>query len=377
MIGARRALRRGASIDVIASTFAFASLLACGDPLPDTASRRGDHVDYAWEATLTPCAGTALAMDRFVPFVRDQLGLDPAARELIPYTWLTHDEYHAWAPDFDRPTGGYFDGTAAYGAEPAIFHELVHAVDSPALGGRRFFVEGLAVAFDPALDGGSRYSRGDPRPYLTVTYTDDLDEVRKLYAAGGAFVAYLISRHGAARFLALHDRLGLGASEARIRKVFADVYERELDLEVEAFLGDACPDDASETPRPFACAGEAIAWATESTWFDARAITCEAAEAVGGHGDSDGESLVRVAVTVEIPEAGAYELRAFGDGHVRAILASCGRCPWLADDVVIQAAPTIVGLEAGRHALVYRGEARAVSLAGVQIVRAPEHDEAP
>lgn len=358
-------------------SFAFAlafALFGCDDaPLPDTESQAGDLLTYAWDPALTPCGGNVRAMDGFIEDVSDALGVDPRALDPITYTWLLRDDFYAQRPQLDFPGTGVCYGSTAYGADPVVLHELVHAIDAPRGGTRRFFVEGLAVAFDPPIKGGERYARSDPRPFLTTTYDDELDDVYELYQSGGAFVAYLLSRHGAGRFRELQDRLGPRASEARIRRIFGAVYGRELDDEVNDFLGDACPEEASETPRPHACEGEVIPWESPTTWRDGRSLACESESAVGGHGEVS--STVEVAVALDVPESGAYELRAFGDRSATTVLAPCGRCPWLAVDTRLKETPELVRLEAGRHALIYRGEARAVALVGVQIVRAPEHDD--
>ncbi len=352
---------------------AAAAHLACACALPPTDEVHGEHLDYAWEPALTPCAGTIPSMDAFIPFAAAELGLRPEDLPRVTYTWLSEDAYYAQSPDDDFVHTGNFRLAHAYGAAPAILHELAHAIDDGARSGRRFFIEGLAEALTPSLRGGPRYHVADPRPFLTATMADDLDAIAGLYGTGGAFVAYLLAVHGPAPFLDLHRRLGPASTESRIRRVFADVYGNDLDAEVELFLGDACPAGATAVPQPYACAAPTLPWRTPTEFFDTRAIACDDPVTVGGHGDAYASATV--AVTLDVPEDGAYELRALGDRDTRAILASCGPCPWLAHDTAIEPTPAIAHLRAGRHALVYTGDARALALAGAQIVRSPTFDE--
>ncbi|MEZ4450908.1 MAG: hypothetical protein R3B09_15615 [Nannocystaceae bacterium] len=354
---------------ILLAAILLAAATGCQDP--DTEVTQGIFVRYAWEPTLTPCGGAARTMDAFVPFVRGQLGLDPEGQDGISYTWLTQEAYERVEPDRLAPTSGICHGDTAYGIFPVMVHEMVHAVD-PSGGGGRFFIEGMAVAFAPDLAGGDRYRRRDPRPYLTADFTADPETKDNLYQRGGAFVAYLVGRHGPARFLELRDRLSMTASEDRIRRVFADVYGADLDDEVEFFLSDACPDEASELPIPHACEGEAVPWVSAREWRDVRAIDCDDASAVGGIGETF--SQASVAVTLEVPEAGAYELRRFGEPDGAATLVSCGRCAWLAWDRALSAVGQIAALEPGRYALIHRVDAASLGLSGVRILRVPEHD---
>ncbi|MEZ4454683.1 MAG: hypothetical protein R3B09_34850 [Nannocystaceae bacterium] len=340
---------------------------ACEAPIPDFEGRSGEHVVYSWQSGLTPCAGNVAALEAFVVHVSSQLDL--AVPASIEYVWLTREEFEGWLPQWKVTRAGIASGRRCFAIAPLLLHEVVHTVDD--LGGERtFFVEGLANAFALPLSSGPRYPIRDPRPYLTANYVSSTDEVHGIYAYGAGFVAYLLSRRGVARFTEFYGRLGGAASEAKIRRVFAEVYGLDFDVEVDTYLEDpSCPDDAIEVPQPFACAAPTIPWSDPDAWVDARILECGDEAVSGGFGGELGGVVGRV--SVEIPSDGEYWVTRLGDTGGSVRLGPCGPCPWLAEDVAVEATPLRVTLRAGLYAAEY-GAARVDALVGLSILRIRE-----
>lgn len=345
---------------------AVAPIVACA---PEIEVWEGDHLDYEWEPPLQPCDGARERLDAYVPFVADQLGLDQGERSRITYSWLTPESYEAITRS--RPSTGFALYRHAYSMLPLHYHEVVHTVvHQRRFGGLSFLNEGLAVAFDSSdiyfLHADSwgplpRFDRVDPRPYLDHRLSRDGSG---FYPPAGAFVAYLLSRHGPEKVLRLHERLDLAASPERFAEVFADVFGAPLDDEVATYLDDdTCPEEATVVPQPFACAAPVLPWVSPERWQDARAFACLDADADGLHDRRD------ASVSLEIPEDGLYRVDVVGDEWAAALLVPCGRCPWLAEDTYLKPGARVLTLTAGHHAINYDTGILEPGLVGVAITR--------
>ena len=322
----------------------------------------GPHLEYVWDRVFEPCAGTFHSMDGFIPFAAEQLDVDVDALGDLTYLWLTRDEI--------REIPGIVHGGAAIGRHvfmpaPAVRHELVHLLESTRLtfGGPRFLTEGIAVALEERLTDGPRYFRSDPRPYLTQGYLEGFD----FYEPAGAFVAYLLSMYGPGPLFELYERLTLGAADGVFAAVFADVYGRDLDAEVEAYLAaETCPEGASTIPIPYECVAPTIPWERPHRWSYARRLTCDDDDVVGEPGS------MFTAVTLDIPVDGDYEITAAGD-RVHGTLIPCGGCPWLAENAFVR--PRRLHLERGRHALRLWGFDGALTAVSIRLVAEDGPDE--
>jgi hypothetical protein len=343
----------------------LAATSACDDDEVDLDVVHGDHLDYAWEATLRPCAGTAAALDSLVPWVAGQLGLDLDGLARVSYTWLGPEgfivvyngsrpvaEVNGWAPDGE-----------AIAREPALDHEVIHLVDYIAGGVREqhpLLTEGLAVAFDEKLP-----SQLDPRPVI-----DDGDTTA-LYPAGGSLVAYLLGLYGPEPLLELMEAVPGRASGERFREEFAAIYGRPLDEVVDDLLNSTiCPEGALMLPLPRSCSAPTISWEDADTWTHARSLDCSADDV---YGDEDGDAGSQVTLEVETP--GAYVFTSYGDLWQSAALRPCGPCPWLGDRLVANSGERRhVELAAGRYSVTLRGRGDITTLAGAGLQRVDSSD---
>lgn len=347
------------------------------EPDPEIEVIEGEHLDYEWETTREPCVWAASYSDAFVPFAAAQLGLDPDTFAQLTFTSLSYESF--LEVPFTEGTSGIAFASHSYSPSMTHLHEVAHTVvHQRRLGGLSFLTEGVAEALTQGSelivverDAGryARFDRIDPRPYLDHRRRRDGGYY---YRVAGGFVTYLLSRHGPERFFELHEELTYTSSPRRFAEKFAEVYGRDLGDEVALFLDDdTCPEDATEVPQPYLCAAPFVDWATPERWEDSRALTCfEPADYIEATDDERGVSFE---VSLEIPEAGRYRVELFGDTR-SAELLSCGRCPWLAEDIHLTPGALEVDLEAGHHALRYYGDAW-TALVGARLTRVD--DEPP
>ncbi|MEZ4454133.1 MAG: hypothetical protein R3B09_32055 [Nannocystaceae bacterium] len=355
----------------VAFVIALAAASACGDEASDQDIEvwSGEYIDYEWAAGMQPCDSTLESLDAFVPFVAEQLGLDPATFERITYRWETYESYQGHKDH--EGTLGYSSGNHAYSFFSDLLHELVHTVVHQRRdGGLSFLREGFASALDAtsirilvseSWGPRPRYNRVDPRPYIDDTVKDDGGT---FYGPAAAFVAYLLSRHGSEPLFELHAALTWTSSPERFADAFREIYDLDLDHEIEVFLtDDTCPDDATTSPQPFACAAPTVPWTNPNRWEDVRPVICVDGGATGGH------EIPMDSVTVEVPEAGLYRFDFFGEDRSGAILLPCGRCPWLAEDTYLVPGSREVPLAKGLHAITYRAGLTEPSYVGAALSR--------
>ncbi|MEZ4453064.1 MAG: hypothetical protein R3B09_26625 [Nannocystaceae bacterium] len=102
---------------------------ACADPEYEV--ERGEHLVYAWEPELTPCAGNLAHLDALVVHVAAQLDLDVERFDPLGYHWVRHETYRRFFPTLEETTGSARWGDA-YAWHPLLDHEVVHTVvDQP------------------------------------------------------------------------------------------------------------------------------------------------------------------------------------------------------------------------------------------------------
>lgn len=377
----RQRSRMSSASHVHSARFSIAAALglACGpsvdDLLEGTVAWEGEHLTYHASASIEVCEGTPAYVDGFVPFVAGELGIE--APTGLTYVWSDDPELTAAFCDLGGAKQCAKHGVAAT-INPALLHEVVHITASPSgLNRWPFFSEGLAVAYDPFTgDGaGGRYvqvpDEGGPLPDPRSLFTLPGEEFRQAQTSGnyitaGSFVAFLLARHGPAKYVDMVRRLGHTRSMSELREVFLDVYGVALDDEVERFIhGTECTPDAFPV-RVYDCTMPAIPWEDASHWRYAGTLECESGDLVGGISPTNSARTVR-ARTVEIPTSGAYRLHLESDrSDVLVHLGACFGCPWEPRHVVIAAGETAtIELDAGPYhlrVLGQPGEAAALSV---------------
>lgn len=173
----------------------------------DDGNTTGRFIDYHVEDGLQACGQTPAFLNDFVPLLADELGLEIESR--VDYHWVNPDGLAAACPA--GAVGCYLDGQV-YARNPALLHEVVHAVtDQSAMNNLPFFTEGLAVAYDPwsGEGAGPRFvlmskpgePEADPRGFMMLSAYDFS------YHRAGSFVTFLLLRHGPERFVDLSRRL--------------------------------------------------------------------------------------------------------------------------------------------------------------------------
>ncbi|MEZ4453802.1 MAG: hypothetical protein R3B09_30380 [Nannocystaceae bacterium] len=353
---------------------ALASALACS--VPEYEAVDGEHLRFEHDAADRPCAGAVRSLDALVPFFAD--AYHRPTPPPLRYTWIAASEGPSLPFDVADPCAGEVGcsvGSHAFAEGPFDVHELAHVV----YGGLStpFFREGIAVALAPYhLNGdsleilrGPRYPElpSDPRVWMGARADIDVDD-----RTAGAFVSFLLVRHGPDKFADLFDHLGALDSMVRVRAVFRGVYGVELDDEVERFLaGVPCPDEPFPLV-PYECLGPEIPWG-DGRWTLGTRLACDDDAVAGGLSAAGDLDLARRSVTLEVPADGAYELRLTGDPGVGARLGPCFGCPWDAEDVAVDDAQRslTVSLRAGHHYLLLLGAARPVATVGVALEAAP------
>jgi hypothetical protein len=319
---------------------------------------RGEYVTYHLDESLRLCGGTLSHLDEFVGWTAASLGLE--IKDTIHYHWLDSEDFLR-TPCLDSGAGCFHAGRV-YSKKPALPHELVHAVtEQNGMNHARFFVEGIAVALDP-LDGGATGPRyrsipapgeplDDPRAAMTADSTDEVD-----YELAGAFVSYLLLRHGPEKFVAMARQFGPDMDYQAIAAVFADAYGLELDDEVDGFVANGPCDEAWTGVQLHACTGEEVPWGDVS-WQWEVSMDCEDPGVVGGSGLQWDYRSYRFA-TLEIPASGEYEIfTASSSEETKVTLGRCFGCPWQPRDVVLEYSDRrFVELSAGKHFVRITGD---------------------
>ena len=331
----------------------------------------GQYVRYTASEGLHVCAGTPEYTDDFVPFVAGELGIPVPPR--LEYHWLDGEAFDA-SICASQGTVGCALGARSLSLKPALLHELVHNVTSPSGMNRLPFVsEGLASAYDAVATGNAaRYFPTDltvPDPRLQMTLrAREID-----YGRATRFIVFLLVRHGPEKLVAFAQRVELGDSLDAIEDQYRVAYGHELADEVEAYLRGAdlgCDADHFDL-LPYECTSPTVAW-SDGRWVSAAVMDCEADDVVGGDGEHEVSRLR--SVTVDVPEAGLYDVRIYGDEPASARLGRCFGCPWQHADVFFSSdmtAATRTTLEAGTHFVRVTTAVPGAPLIGVTITPVP------
>lgn len=332
----------------VSSALSGVALAAC---LPEYGQIQGERVLYEYSEGLHPCAGTARYVDGLVPFLERQLAVQAPA--LLRFSWIVARDQ--WEP-LGVPAGAQMAaGSHAWAGDPVNVHELTHAITGsmPA----RFFTEGVATAVDslgeglapryPVLDAQLAEPVWDPRATMTATHSSDVN-----YATAAAFVAYLLVRHGPARFHAFYRGLGGPMTMSWLRKQFRRAYGLDLDEEIAGFRRGIPPCDADIYPLSLPeCSGPQVAWDSERRWAHEVSMACDDPGVVGGIGPDWAWPSFH-AVTLEVPTRGYYTL-GLDNVEVTARFGPCFGCPWRADEVLLarEMSERTLLLEPGTHYL--------------------------
>ncbi len=343
-------------------------LAACQDVEAPPGTWVGEYVDYGQSVGLRPCAGTHAYTDGFVPFLAGELGLEPVQST---FRWLDTEGYET--SGCPESSAGCARGSLAQSRDPFYAHEQVHTFGAAyGMNGLSFYTEGLAVAYDWLHDSiGPRYvytpedrPLPDPRPWMTLPRTE-FD-----YGLAGAFVAFLLSRHGPEKFIAVSQRARFGDDLATLERDFAEVYGVELAVEAELFTRnrDLPCDGQVFDLRPYDCSMPEIPWSGD-TWVHAGILECDADDVAGGLGPDRSWPSVR-SVTLTVPTSGMYRLRRYGDEGVAVQLGSCFGCPWAWEDHgASDGAGAPVSLTAGTYFVRVVAASDAAPLVGVVLTR--------
>ena len=319
---------------------------ACGMEL-ELDAWQGEHVLYESSPSLQVCQGTHAWVDKFVPFVAGELGLDVG--RIQHYRWLDESDYTC-SPEII----GCTSGIQASSLRPFLLHELVHTIlyslDFPY---QPFFGEGIAFAFDPwyGENLGIRYlvhkkgaeKLADPRPYMTLGRQD------LSYPLAGSFVMFLLARHDPAKFLTFLRELGTSRDMNIIEGAFRAAYGLELDDEAESFMTGVPCTEQSFGPGLYDCTSPEVPW-TGDAWSFHDVMDCASETVAGGVGPERAWSSIR-SVTLEVPATGFYQFSVKSDSNrIGVMLGPCSSCPWENSDVVVPSPGSkIAELEAGTH----------------------------
>lgn len=223
--------------------------------------------------------------------------------------------------------------------KPFLPHELVHSLlTTLQYPYQPFFGEGIAAALDP-LDGDGIRSTylvrsstmdtyGDPRSWMTMP-TEELH-----YATAGAFVSFLLARHGPAKFLEFVSQLGTSRDMKVIEQTFGSVYDIELDVEAELFMIGAPCTDTSWNPMLYDCTGPEVPW--DGALHLSDTMDCASDDVIGGYSPERTWPSVR-AVTFSVPGPARYSIHLAGDENVGVQIGSCFDCPWQRDVTILRA----------------------------------------
>lgn len=213
----------------VAPACVIALLVAgCSEPLelpPQVA--RGRHIDLHTDADVALyCVDDLLAReDRFVERTAAFLGVDPPAAP-IKFVWDPEQD-DADPQPWSCETGAYcyrYREDDGYGwvvsRTRTSHHELVHAVEVPALGqhGSQLLGEGLAEYL-----GSTRTSRRALFEF-PLKLTDNIGALDLDYTVALHFVGSLLQTHGPAEYRALRQRLHNDATPDEFAATFAAVY---------------------------------------------------------------------------------------------------------------------------------------------------------
>lgn len=335
-------------------------LIACPEStapdLPEIAAS-SKYIDYRPRADTTAiCMDDALAReDRFIENVADFLDIapphgrinfvwDPSQSIFDPDTWACNKKEgtpHA------RNCYKYVSGDD-YGIITSSgfvqYHELVHAVELPSLGyGNSILMEGLADYLGTKNTSDAIVS-DFPTAFKTMLASDDPVD----YAVAMHFVASIIDRFGVEKYKTLRRTLPADATAERFSSDFQSIFGIPLDAALsdmtEPIQGlqprEGCGDDAPDT----------IPWTTPERIETTLHRKCGDRYFIGG-GFADGRPGFGAYLTVDIPQAGTYELTVTDPNKTLEVSGSLDGCLGNPGIVSIRGLTGSKELAAGRYVL--------------------------
>jgi len=321
------------------------------DELPDIVAS-SKYIDYRTDADVSAlCMEDTLAReDRFIDDVAAFLAVDPPTGR-IEFVWDPHQSFMENLPDCTSPIACYrYYKEENYGriisSGFAQYHELVHAVEIPALGERgRILAEGFASYL------GSNNNTAPLLPDFSPRFHASLDEPPGDYLVAMHFVGSIIERHGVEKYKQMRRSDLADGDPAEFAELFESIYDYPLadalaEMSAKPIRGKnpafGCVDDSVET----------IAWTAPrliETRIDGQ---CGDGWFVGPGFIDDRSSGFGKEFRIEILDEGIYEfsLRSTdgSEPHPEGSLSSCET----GDGHISLEGLTIVGKFApGRHVL--------------------------
>lgn len=357
--------------------------IGCGESSLPKVSHEGRRFVVAADPALVPCSGSLERMDDFVERIAKEFSVPLSDNSFGPirFFWLDTDGFHSRAPCDDAFLACTRPPDTVYSTVFPSFHEIVHAVALQLGHPPSFFAEGLAVAYQGLGDDiqslGPVSLDYDVREFAGMTGVE-LSLEPGAYDAAGAFTSFLVSHFGLQSYLQVYAGLDRGATMGDIDLMFLEAFAVDFEGAVAAFEDSFVPfcARADHDSKLIECGAQEIAWDGSSLAVH-KTISCSDQAAIGPfHGDS-----VVVMGTVNISEAGLYQLKTVGDpvskGFSGVTLHFCGPCvPLSSVRLGVGEPPRVVQLQAGRYSLRLHGSAAEETSLGVLLSRsAPALEE--
>jgi hypothetical protein len=276
------------------------------------------YIDYHTDADPSVlCMDDFLAReDRFVEEVAEMLGVDvPTGR--ISFVWNPYMESgESWACKHSVDCYRYDEGQGTgliVSRNVWNRHELVHAVEIPALGaeGSKVLGEGLAEYLGSGKSTAGVVD-GFPAAFEAMVEDGEVD-----YLLAQHFVGALFLRDGAEKYRAFRQALSASAGAQQFSSTFEAIYGRawsealaEMNEPVHGLV------------QPLGCGdGNELEWTADGILDTTIASQCGDGSFFGP-GTVHGRPAFEATFIVQIAEAGAYDFTVRGAG-VEGILNAC------------------------------------------------------
>ncbi|MDC0716546.1 hypothetical protein [Nannocystis bainbridge] len=337
-----------ARLVITAAALLGGSAGCAGEDLPPLVAS-GRFIDFHTDADASLlCMDDFLAREeRFVAAVAGAVGVGvPTGR--IRYVW---DAFAAsgepWACERSRDCYRYDesrDSGLIVSRTVVNRHELVHAVEVPALGqaGSKVLGEGLAEHLGSGTSTAGVVA-GFPAAFEAMVERGELD-----YLLAQHFVGSIVARDGAAKYRAFRVALPGDARLPQFVEVFESIYGRSWG---EALA--AMDEPIYGLNRPLGCGeGEPLAWDAEGS-IDRSVVSQCGDGTFFGPGLVDGQPAFEATFVVEVARAGLHDFTIEGAG-VEGVLQACASAT-MSQSLGSHGGQTIRGsLEAGEHVLLLR-----------------------
>lgn len=339
----------------------LAAVSCVSDP-PRLKIWEGEYINYITSENLVVCGGTKKYLDRFVPFLSEELQVQ-TPNESILFRYLNEMDYAGLA-SCESPYG-CTGGNLADSSRSVQLHEMTHAIANEVYGNneRPFFREGLAETYGVVDDGLPRFPffLDDPRPTMVASMSSEVD-----YQAAGGFVAFILARFGPDRFGDFY-REGQGMlTAADIDAEFFRVYGKSLDSEVEIYLERGGCEDVIFDIRPYDCISPEVYW-VDGRWFHKARLACGEDDVIGAEEQSQWPNSS--SVTLNVLNGDNFTLRTSGDPGTSVRFGKCFGCLWEDDDVYVNAGDSVkVDLDAGVYFMRYEGPSGSAPLVAAELI---------